>query len=268
VELNLENKVVVVTGAAGGVGAAVARAFCAEKSRVVFVDRAPGGTGALEGYEDRGCFMRCDVSDPGRVTSLFEEVGERFGCMHVLVNNAAVGTAGYVEDIREQDLQRVIDVNIRGYVHTTMRAVPLMRRAGFGRLIYINSSSGLKASAGLSLYSGSKYFDRGFAVAVALEVGKHNITANSICPSDIYPEGDDPRTRAGSWTKESLVRVSLDKEGVSSLEELMAKRRGKNPMRRSCTVRDVADMALFLASERAGFINGQSIGVNGGAVPY
>ena len=101
-----------------------------------------------------------------------------------------------------------------------------------------------------------------------MEVGKHNITANSICPSDIYPEGDDPRTRAGSWTNESLVRVSLDKEGVSSFAELMVKRRGKNPMRRSCTVRDVADLALFLASERAGFINGQSIGVNGGAVPY
>ncbi|MFW6180999.1 MAG: SDR family NAD(P)-dependent oxidoreductase [Spirochaetota bacterium] len=267
-DLGLENKVVVVTGAAGGVGAAVARAFCAENSRVVFVDRDPGGAGALEGYGDRAWFMPCDVSDLDRVTALFEEVDRRLGCVHVLVNNAAVSTAGWVEDIREQDLQRVIDVNIRGYVHTTMRALPLMRKAGFGRLIYINSSSGLKASAGLSLYSASKYFDRGFAVAVALEAGRHNITANSICPSDIYPEGDDPRTRAGSWTNQSLVRVSLEKEEVSSLPELMAKRRRRNPMRRSCTVQDVADLALFLASERAGFINGQSIGLNGGVVPY
>ncbi len=267
-ELDLKNKVVVVTGAGRGVGAAVARSFCAEESKVVFVDRDPRGAAALEGYEDRATFTQCDVSDLAQVSALFEQVQARFGCLHALVNNAAVNSGDYVSDIKEQDFQRIIDVNIRGYVYTTMRAVPVMREAGYGRLIYINSGSGLKASAGLSLYSASKYFDRGFAVAVALETGRDNITANSICPSDIYPEGGDPRTRAGSWTSESLLRVSLQKEGVSSLSELAAKRRQKNPMRRSCTVQDVADLALFLASKRAGFINGQSIGVNGGSVPY
>jgi NAD(P)-dependent dehydrogenase (short-subunit alcohol dehydrogenase family) len=202
------------------------------------------------------------------VATLFEKVNERFACLHVLVNNAAVSPADYIVDIKEQDLQRILDVNVKGYVYTVVHAVPLMKKTGFGRLIFINSSSGLKASAGLSLYSASKYFDRGFAVAAALETGKHNITANSICPSDIYPEGENRSEVAGSWNTESLIRVSLQKEGVASFPELMRIRRRKNPMRRSCTVRDVADLALFLASDRAGFINGQSIGVNGGSVPY
>jgi NAD(P)-dependent dehydrogenase (short-subunit alcohol dehydrogenase family) len=152
-----------------------------------------------------------------------------------------------------------------------MEAIPIMKKGGFGRLIYINSGSGLKASAGLSLYSASKYFNRGFAISSALELGRFNITANSICPSDIYPQsqGNGDETLAPkSWTNESLLRISLEKEGVSSLEELIKKRNAKNPMKRSCTASDVVNLALFLASERAGFINGQSIGLNGGAIPY
>jgi sorbitol-6-phosphate 2-dehydrogenase len=142
-----------------------------------------------------------------------------------------------------------------------------MKKSGYGRLIFINSCSGLKASAGLSLYSASKYFDRGFAISAALELGRYNITANSICPSDIYPEpSKDPGPQ--SWLTPSLVRISLQKEGVGTLEELIHKRNASNPMRRACTTDDVANLALFLASERAGFINAQSIGLNGGIIPY
>ncbi len=163
---------------------------------------------------------------------------------------------------------------MKGYVYTTKAAIPLMKKSGYGRLIFINSCSGLKASAGLSLYSASKYFDRGFAISAALELGKYNITANSICPSDIYPEFDKGASEPGkdpgakSWLTPSLVRISLQKEGVKTLEELIRKRNASNPMRRACTTDDVANLALFLASERAGFINAQSIGLNGGIIPY
>jgi NAD(P)-dependent dehydrogenase (short-subunit alcohol dehydrogenase family) len=146
-----------------------------------------------------------------------------------------------------------------------------MKNARFGRLIYINSGSGLKASAGMSLYSASKYFNRGFAISCALEAGKYNITSNSICPSDIYPEeetGVENDRPAQSWKNESLLRISMEKEGVPSLKELIIKRTRTNPMKRSCTKEDVANLALFLASDKAGFINGQSIALNGGALPY
>ena len=271
-DLQLKDKVVVVTGAASGIGTAVARAFCEEGSHTVFTDIDAGGLQhALAGYKERGVSVVCNVSERREVSSLFKEVEDRFGKLHILVNNAAINTADYIENINMRDLEAVLDINVKGYVHTTMEAVPIMKKGGFGRLIYINSGSGLKASAGLPLYSASKYFNRGFAISSALELGRFNITANSICPSDIYPQsqGHGNGTFAPkSWTNESLLRISLEKEGVSSLEELMEKRNAKNPMKRSCTVADVANLALFLASECAGFINGQSIGLNGGAIPY
>jgi NAD(P)-dependent dehydrogenase (short-subunit alcohol dehydrogenase family) len=271
-ELRLKDKVVVVTGAASGVGTAVARAFCDEGAHTVFSDIDTRRLQvALKGYENSGVGIVCNVSDFNDVAALFNKVQARFGTLHVLVNNAAVNTADYIENIDLQDLERVLDINVKGYVHTTRQAIPLMKKGGFGRLIFINSGSGLKASAGLSLYSASKYFNRGFAISSALELGRFNITANSICPSDIYPQSQNDVGRdlaPKSWQNESLLRISLEKEGVDSLEALIEKRNAKNPMERSCTVADVANLALFLASECAGFINGQSIGLNGGALPY
>jgi len=284
-DLKLQDKIVVVTGAASGIGAFIARSFCDEGAKTVFADiNSEGLKKVTQGYENAAFPVECDVSDRGSVKNLFETVRARFNRLHVLVNNAAVNTADFIPDIKEEDIDLICSINIKGYIYTTAEAIPLMKETGFGRLIYINSGSGLKASAGMSLYSGSKYFNRGFAISSALEAGKFNITANSICPSDIYPstenlsdsgaqEGTSNESKSRylqpkSWKNESLVRVSLEKEGVNSIEELIRKRTAKNPMRRSCTPEDIANLALFLASEKAGFINGQSIGVNGGTLPF
>jgi len=265
-DLGLKDMVVVVTGAASGIGAAIAGGFSDEGSITILVDIDSNGLHrtAEERCRKTGVIKICDVSNQNEVKKLFEEIDRDFGRLHVLANCAAVSTADYVENIRDEDLERILRINIKGYIYTTKYALPIMKKTGYGRLIYINSNSGLKASGGLSLYSGSKYFNRGFAISVALEAGKYGITSNSICPSDIYPEDElGPK----SWKSESLIRISLEKEGVNSLEELIKKRTAANPMRRSCTTGDVANLALFLASRKAGFINGQSIGVNGGSVP-
>jgi sorbitol-6-phosphate 2-dehydrogenase len=274
-DLKLKNKVALVTGAGSGIGLKIAQAFCKEGTKTVFTDINEGALkNTVQKHTGQAIYIQCDVSDREEVSRLFEEVGERYGRLNILVNNAAVNTADYIVDIREEDLRRLLNVNVNGYVYTTKAAIPLMKKSGYGRLIFINSCSGLKASAGLSLYSASKYFDRGFTIAAALELGKYNITANSICPSDIYPETDPNVNESGrqvgakSWLTPSLVSISLQKEGVGTLEELMNKRNASNPMRRACTTDDVADLALFLASERASFINGQSVGLNGGIIPY
>jgi NAD(P)-dependent dehydrogenase (short-subunit alcohol dehydrogenase family) len=265
-EISYKDRVVFVTGAGSGIGAAIARAFCREGARTIFVDidrdrleRVVDGCGGLARP------AQCDVSSRGEVEKVFQEVERTYGLLHVLVNCAAVIEGGWITEIKEEGLERTIDINIKGYIHTTTCAVPLMRKAGYGRIIYLNSSSGLKASSGLGLYSASKYFDRGFAISTALEVGKDNITANSVCPSDVYPEGE---LEAKSWRDSSLLDISLEKEGVDALEELIEKRREKNPMKRHCTAEDIVNLVLFLASEQAGFINGQSIGLNGGQLPY
>jgi len=265
-EIDHKDRVVLVTGAGSGIGAAIARAFCREGAKTVFADidrdrleKAVDGCGGLAHPE------QCDVSSRREVEKLFQGVERTYGLLHVLVNCAAVIEGGWVTEIKEESLERTIDINIKGYIHTTTSAVPLMRKAGYGRIIYLNSSSGLKASSGLGLYSASKYFNRGYAISTALEVGRNNITANSVCPSDVYAEGD---LEAKSWRDSSLLDISLEKEGASTLAELIEKRREKNPMKRHCTADDIVNLVLFLASEQAGFINGQSIGLNGGQLPY
>ena len=271
-DLGLKGKIVVVTGAASGIGAAIGRAFYDEGAVTVFADiNSSQLKEVVKKYENRAIDKVCDVSDRDSVNKLFGSIEGEFGRVHVLVNNAAVNTADYIEQIKEEDLAKVIKINMLGYIYTTMAALPLMKKAGYGRLIYINSGSGLKASAGLPIYSSAKYFNRGFAISAALEAGKYNITSNSICPSDVYPEEDpDPQKdmSAKSWTNESLLRISMEKEGVNTLKELIQKRTKANPMKRSCRKEDVASLALFLASDKAGFINGQSIGLNGGSLPY
>jgi 3-oxoacyl-[acyl-carrier protein] reductase len=139
-----------------------------------------------------------------------------------------------------------------------------MSQNHWGRLIFIGSGSGLKASAGLALYSASKYFLHGLAVAAGLELGRFGITSNIVCPSDIYPDGPHP---AGSWQSQKLVEISLKKENVDTFDALKQKRIAKTPAGRACRTQDIADVVAFLASPRADFINAQVIGVNGGALP-
>ena len=265
-DLGLNDKIAMVTGAAGGIGSAIARGLCEEGCKTIFVDIDTDGLKrATRGYKPSATEEVCDITNRKKVEDLFKRIITKFGTLHILVNCAAVNSAEYIEEIQDETLQKIFDVNIKGYIYPTIYAIPLMKKAGYGRLIYINSNSGLKASAGLPLYSGSKYFNRGFAISTALELGKYGITSNSICPSDVYPEGE---IEAKSWKNESLLKISFEKEGVRSLKELIKKRNSKNPMKRSCTVEDIKNAVLFLASERAGFINGQSIGVNGGTIPY
>jgi len=265
-QLGLRDKIAMVTGAAGGIGSSIARGLCEEGCKTIFVDIDEKGLRkAIKGYETNGIIEKCDITNRKNVSELFEKIASNFKAFHILVNCAAINSAEYIEDIKDEQLNKIFEINIKGYIYPTIYAIPLMKKTGYGRVIYINSNSGLKASAGLPLYSGSKYFNRGFAISAALELGKYGITSNSICPSDVYPEGE---IAAKSWKNESLLKISLEKEGVKSLEELIKKRNNKNPMKRSCTVDDIKNLALFLASEKAGFINAQSIAVNGGTIPY
>ena len=279
-ELGIKGKIAMVTGAGSGIGAAISKGLISEGAETIMVDINEKALNKISTeFGPRAIPKICDVTDKKSMDSLFREIGLEFGKLHILVNCAAISIGGYVEEIKESEIEKILALNVKGYIYTTIGAIPFMKNQRFGRIIYINSSSGLKASAGLSLYSGSKYFNRGFAIATALELGKYNITVNSVCPSDVYPESyltsipeeaDETKTfvEPKSWFSESLLKISFEKEGVKNIEELVRKRIEKNPMKRSCRVQDVVDLVLFLASERAGFINAQSIGLNGGAIPY
>ncbi|MBI4578067.1 MAG: SDR family oxidoreductase, partial [Planctomycetes bacterium] len=188
----------------------------------------------------------------------------RFGGLRIAVQAVGLTLANYLPDVTDRDVDATFDVNLRGSIWVAQAAVEPMRPGGYGRLIFIGSGSGMKGSAGLSVYSASKFFLRGLAQAVGLEVGPAGITCNVVCPSDVYPDGDTP---AMTWQDPTLVRISCEKAGVPDLDALKQKRIAANPARRACTADDVAYLTAYLCSPLAGFINAQTIGVNGGALP-
>jgi NAD(P)-dependent dehydrogenase (short-subunit alcohol dehydrogenase family) len=265
VDMGLGNRVAVVTGAGRGLGAGIARALAGEGARVAVVDlNAQDARRVAEGLGDCALPVEADVTERRCACAMAQRVVEVFGRIDILVNNVGLSLVDWVEDIQDADIERTFATNMKSHLLCTQAVIGPMKAARWGRLIYIASGSGLRASAGLALYSASKYFIRGLGIAVGLELGQHNITANIVCPSDVYSdENDAPQT----WLNPKLQAISMAKEGVSSFEALRAKRIASNPMRRSCTVRDVADLVTFLAGDRAGFINAQSIAVNGGGVP-
>jgi sorbitol-6-phosphate 2-dehydrogenase len=166
----------------------------------------------------------------------------------------------FIENVTEKDFKTTMDVNVKGAVYCSKAVSPYMRRQGYGRIINISSMSGVVGSAGLSVYSMSKFALRGLTHALGRELGQYGITVNAIAPTDIY--------ETGSWSQNpSLYKVSMKKEGVKSPEELRQKRIEKIPVKRACTIEDVANLVVFLSSERAGFINCQTILLNGGLVP-
>ncbi len=264
-DLGLRDRVAIVIGGGRGIGAGIGHALAAEDARVAVVDL----DGALaenvaKRIGSRAVSVQADASDRKSVDAMMGRVMAAFGRVDVLVHCVGLSLADWVEDITDADIDRTFAVNMRSSLICTQAVIGPMKTARWGRLVYLSSGSGLKASAGLSLYSASKYFIRGLGIALGLELGKYNITANIVCPSDVYPEGEEA---SATWLEPRLRAISLAKEGVDSFEALRAKRIAANPMRRACTVRDVADVVTFLASDRAGFINAQSVAVNGGGIP-
>lgn len=264
-DLKLQGQPAIVFGGGGGIGCHIARTLAGEGARVAVADRnEQAARSAAEQLGAAALAIGCDLSNREQVQAAVTQTMERFGGLNICVQAVGLTIANYLPDINERDVNTTFDVNMRGSLWVAQAAVEAMRKGSYGRLIFIGSGSGMKGSAGLSVYSASKFFLRGLAQAVGLEAGPAGVTCNVICPSDVYPDGDAP---AMTWQDPNLVRISCEKEGAASLEELKRKRVAKNPSRRACSADDVAQLAAFLCSPLAGFINAQTIAVNGGGLP-
>lgn len=264
-DLHLQNHPAIVFGGGGGIGCHIARALATEGARVAIADRnEQAARDAAKQLGGDAIGIGCDLSDRAQVRKAVDQVVDRFGGLKICVQAVGLTLANYLPDIGDRDTDITFNVNMRGSLWVAQAAVEPMRKGGYGRLLFIGSGSGMKGSAGLSVYSASKFFIRGLAQAVGLEVGPEGVTSNVICPSDVYPEGDAP---AMTWQDPALVQISCAKEGAANLEQLKNKRISKNPSRRACTASDVANLAAFLCSPLAGFINAQTIGLNGGGLP-
>lgn len=238
----LQGKVALVTGASRGIGLEIARRFVSEGAKVLGVSRSQppsDESGAL-------AHLRADVSREDDVRAAVAAAVEAFGGLDIVVNNAAVEYEGTVEETTLEDWSEVMDVNVRGVFLTSKHALPHLRRSR-GSIINISSVDGLWAEPGLAAYCASKGAVLALTRAMAIDHGPEGVRCNSVCPSYVATE-------------------MLDQfyDAQPDPERARAQAAGMHPLRRISAPGDIAGVAVFLASDDASFITGQSLVVDGG----
>jgi 3-oxoacyl-[acyl-carrier protein] reductase len=245
----LSERTALVTGAASGIGAAIALAFAEEGARLCLVDRAPGPAldAMREHCADLGVevvALHADVSDEAEVERLFAEARAALGFIDVVVNNAGILTESSVVDMPSALFDDMIAVNLRSVFLGCRAALPPMLEAGFGRIINTASQVGQRGGAGLAHYAAAKAGVIGFTKSLAREVGGTGVTVNCIAPGPINtPLGG---TLSDEWTKSLMAGL---------------------PLKRSGEPFEVAPTAVLLASIPGGNLyTGQTLGPNSGDV--
>ena len=251
----LEERVAIITGAGAGIGAAIARAFCSEGARVVVADLDTGN--AERTATDIGAnavAMALDVTKEDQVRAVVADTRRRFGRIDILVNNAGIMRKAYVNDMSEDLWDAVVDVNLKATFLCSKAVLPAMIEAKRGRIINIASIAGKVGEPTASAYSAAKFGVIGFTRSLALEVAQFDILVNAICPGPIPTALGQQGWREGAQI-----------EGVE-LDRIMARVGSRSPLRRLGTVEQVAQMALFIASDDCEFTTGSAFNVDGGIV--
>ena len=238
----LDGKVALVTGGARGQGEAEVRLFAAEGAKVVAADvRVDAGEALAKELGDDVVFVRHDVADEGSWEGAVATTIEQFGGLHVLVNNAGIGHTATIAEHTLADYERVIAVNQVGVFLGIRSVIDPMTAAGGGAIVNISSGAGLRATKYMIAYAASKYAVTGMTAAASLELARYKIRVNSIHPGviDTPMLGD---SADGSYN--ALVRSI--------------------PMRRMGTPDEIANVALFLASDESSYMTGSHVVVDGG----
>lgn len=255
----LVGKVAVVTGAAQGLGEALAHRLGREGADVVVLDINAAQAQAVADeiaaqYGVRTMAAAADVADCTATEAAFARAAEGMGRVDIAVSNAGILFAGAVDEIDPARWQKVIDVNLVGYFHVARAAARVMKPRKSGVIIQINSKSGKKGSQRNSAYAASKFGGIGLTQSLALELVEDGIRVNAICPGNLL---DSPL-----WVN-SLYAQYAKRWGISEAE-VRQRYIDQVPMRRGCTYEDVANVLVFLASDESSYMTGQAINVTGG----
>ena len=252
-ELRLDGKRALVTAGAGGIGRVIAETFAAAGARVHVCDVDAAALGEVRSSGAVAGTTLCDVSDTDQVSRLFAEAGESLGGLDVLVNNAGIaGPTARVEEIGIEDWRRCIEVDLNGPFFCTRLAVPFLRAAGGGSVINMSSVAGRLGFPLRTPYAAAKWGVVGLTKSLAIELGPEGIRVNAIQPGVV----EGPRI-------DSVIAARAEALGTTPHEQ--RERLLENVSLRSMvTAREVADMALFLASDAGAHITGQAISVCAG----
>jgi len=244
---NFEDKVVIVTGGARGIGFAIANSFAENGAISVILDLNQNAIDeAVKKIDDVGnkaVGFVADVTNSESVKAVFKDVFKKFGKIDALINNAGITKDGLLMKMKESDWQMVIDVNLKGTFNCTQAVSRFMLKQRFGSILNITSVIGIMGNAGQANYAASKGGVIAFTKSVAKEFASRNVRANSIAPGFIQTE----------------MTEKLSKEVVDNYAKAI-------PLSRMGVAEDVADLCMFLASEKANYITGQTINVDGGLI--
>ncbi len=242
---NLTDKRVIVTGAANGIGKAIATLFVSRGARLIATDiDADALETAFKGTENV-ITLAGDIADDATHARLLEAAKDELGGLDVLVNNAGIVVAGEFDTLSDAQWDQIMGINVRAVFRLTRDAVSLLKESGRGRVINLGSIMSDVAGPGLAIYGTSKHAVAGLTKGMAVDLGKYGITVNYLQPGSIVtkmsePFMDDPEFKA-YWEQ-------------------------KAPIGRLGEAEEVASAALFLAADESQFVSGVGLNVDGGAI--
>jgi 3-oxoacyl-[acyl-carrier protein] reductase len=242
---SIAGRAVVVTGGTRGIGKGIASVFARNGARVLITGRdSDAARAAAAELPGEVSFVQADVASREDCRRMAGIAQERLGGIDVLCANAGIFPEGRLEDLTEQDLDQVLGTNLKGAVFSVQACLPALERSGRGRVILTSSITGpITGYPGWTHYGASKAGQLGFMRTAAIELAPGKITVNAILPGNIVTEG----------------LADLGEDYASSMAASI-------PLRRLGSVDDIGYAALFLATEEAGYITGQTIVIDGGQV--
>lgn len=260
-DLGLKDRVAVVTGGSEGIGKGAAHVLAEEGANVIILARTQSkldaaveeirttSAGEVEG-------VSCDVSDPEAVNSAFAEILKKWGKVDILVNNAGTGNANSFEDLTDELLGDDLQLKVFGAVYCSKAVLPSMRANKWGRIINITTAAG-KAAAGSSVpTSMSRAAGIALTKAMSKEYGVDNVLVNTVCIGSI---------RSGQNYRQA--EAAVERGEIATTEEYYVNRGKGVPLGRVGEAREAGDLICFLASDRASYISGTAVNMDGGAAP-
>ena len=242
----LENKVALVTGAGRGIGRAIAIALAKEGAEVIVnyngsEERAKEVKQTIEENGGKASIYKCNVSDFEACETMIREIVKEHGHLDILVNNAGITKDGLIMKMKEEDFDRVLNVNLKGTFNTIRHSARQMLKQRSGKIINISSVSGILGNIGQANYAASKAGVIGLTKTMARELGSRGITVNAIAPGFVDTE---------------MTEVLSEEIRENACKQIILGHFGKPE--------DIANTAVFLASDKADYITGQVISVDGG----